>query len=214
MSVERKLIDDDDYNKISQRARLLGIAADRTRYNHAASMFNQAFSATRLGGDGKALCATDHPYSPGSSSTQSNKGTSVLSHDAVVETRKAMMQFKDSRGNPILVNPDTLLVPVDLMDTAQTIVNSQNRSGTANNDANTLRGYRVVVSRYLTDNNNWFLIDSTMARTYFNWFDRVAPEFAEDANSDFDLASRFRVYMRYSYGFDHWCAIYGHEVSA
>lgn len=213
MAVERKLIDDEKYGVIRQRTERFGLAFDRTIYKHRASVFNNAFSAAHVGGDAKALCATDHPLSPTDASTQSNKGTSALTQDAVIATETAMMQYTDSEGNPIVVAPDTLVVPVALKTTAEVIVNSEAKPGTANNDANVTDGYRVVVSRYLTDANNWFMVDSRLARMYLNWYWRVRPEYRLDPTSDFNLVSRFRGYMRYSFGWDHWAWLYGHEVS-
>jgi phage major head subunit gpT-like protein len=213
MAVERKLIDDEEYGVMSQRTQLFGLAFDRKIYKDAASVFNNAFSSSYLGGDNKALCASDHPYSPTNASTQSNVGTTALSYDAVLATERLMMGMVDSRGNALEVMPDTILVPVALKETALTIVNSPLKPGTPNNDANAAGGYRVVVSRYLTDANNWFLIDSRLAKLYLNWFWRVKPEFEADPTGDFSLAARFRGYVRYAFGFDAYPWIYGHNVA-
>lgn len=212
MSVERALLDDDEYNVIRRNAAMLGLSFDRTVEKQAASVFNNAFSSA-LGGDGKALSATDHPLSPSNSAVQSNKGTSALTHEAVIATKEAMLKFKDSRGTPLPVMPDTILVPVELESEALVIVESSLKSGGLVNDANVNRGYRVLVNRFLTDSSNWFLIDSRMAKLYLNWYWRVQPEFTADANSEFSLKHRFRGYGRWSFGFDNWSWIYGHEVS-
>lgn len=215
IAVERKLIDDDQYNVIVTRTRQLAMAFDRTRRKSAANTFNNAFASSTNTGDGVALCAANHPTSKQRGGTQSNRGTTALSYDAVVDTRVLMMNFKDDRGQIVNVNPDTLIVPLNLEATAWTIVNSMQRPGTANNDANFNRaiGWNVVVDRYLTDSNNWFMVDSAMARMHLWWFDRVPVEFSVDPSSDFDLVARFRGYMRYSYGADNWRWIYGHEVT-
>lgn len=211
--IQQTLIEDEKYNQMNQMAQRFALSYARTRYVDAASLFNNAFSSSYTGGDSKALCATDHPYSPTNASTQSNKGTTALSYDAVIATELLMMALKDSRGNPMAVMPDTLIVPVALKSTAETIVGSSAKPGTANNDANTASGYRVVVSRYLTDTNNWFLADSMLARSYLNWFDRILPDFAMDPTSDFNLGLKMRGRMRYSFGWDHWAWLYGHEVA-
>jgi phage major head subunit gpT-like protein len=213
MAVERALLDDDEYNVIRRRAAMLGLSFDRTIQKHAASVFTNAFNTSVQGADEKPLCATDHPASPDDSSTQSNKGTSALNHDAVIATKEAMMQFTDSKANPLPVMPDTLLVPVELESAAWVIVESSLKSGGSSNDANINRGYRVIVNRFLTDATNWFLIDSRMAKLYLNWYWRVQPEFTADANSEFSLVHRFRGYGRWSFGFDNWAWIYGHEVA-
>ena len=66
--VERKLVDDDQYNIINRRPRGLALSAMRTREKHAASVFNNAFSTSYVGGDAAALCAS-HAYSPANAST-------------------------------------------------------------------------------------------------------------------------------------------------
>lgn len=213
LAIERTLIDDDEYGIISQRATSMGLAFSRTITRHSSNTFNNAFSSSYVGGDGKALCATDHPYSPNDATTQSNKGTSALTDASLTTTRQAMMEFKDSRGNPLNVDPTILLVPVRLEATARVLTQSPLQSGVANNDINVNQTLRPVVSRYLTDTNNWFVIDSRMAKMFLRWFWRVRPEFKEAADSDFNLVSRFRGYMRFSYGWDMWQWIYGHEVA-
>lgn len=214
MAVERKLLDDDQMGVIRQRAEMLGLAFDRTVETHAASVFANAFTAGAFAGaDGVALCGA-HPNSPTDSATQSNSGTSALDATSLTATRTAMMRMKDSRGAALPIVPDTLIVPVELEPAAWTLVNSGQIVGSANNDANYNRSrYRVIGTQLLTDNNNWFLVDSRAARMYLRWFWRVRPEFKEDANSDFDLVGRYRGYMRYSFGWDHWTWIYGHAVS-
>jgi len=112
------------------------------------------------------------------------------------------------------VMPDTLLVPVELEAEARVIVESALKSGADSNDANINRGYRVLVSRFLSDSNNWFMLDSRMAKLYLNWYWRVKPEFVIDASSEYALKTNFRGYTRYSYGYDLPWWVYGHEVSA
>lgn len=213
--VERKLVDDDLYNIINPQPRGLALAAMRKREKDAASVFNNAFSSSYVGGDAVALCSASHPYSPSNATVQSNKGTTALSVDSVDTTRRLMRSYKDDRGELVPVNPDTILIPPALERTAWEIINTPLQPYTANNTANfnASKLNRVIVWDYLTDTNNWFLVDSMMAGMYLNWYDRVPMEFAMDPTSDFSLEARFRGYMRYSYGWDDWRWIYGHEVA-
>ena len=218
--VERKLVDDDLYNIISQRPKSFALAAMRTQEKHAASVFNNAMSASYPGGDAVALCSATHDYSPANGSHQSNLGATALSYDNVVTARAAMRGFVDDRGELISVNPKLLLVPPELEGTANEIIktmrgaNSQ-QPGTANYEANLLQdqGMSYVMWDYLTDSNRWFLIDVDLARMYLNWFDRVPLELAMDPTGGFDLEARWRAYMRYSYGFSDYRWVYGSEPS-
>ena len=213
--VERSLVDDDLYNVINKRPAGLAMGAVRTQEKHAASVFNNAFSASYTGGDSVALCSASHPYSPSNATLHSNAGSTALSYDSVIATKKLMRQFVDDKGELITVVPSILLVPPELEDTAWTIVNSINKPGGANNDGNYVRsqGWSVVVWDYLTDANNWFMIDPALANLHLMWIDRVALEFTMDPASDFNLEARFRGYMRYSYGWSDWVWVYGHAVS-
>ncbi len=212
--VERKLVDDDLYNIINQRPRGLAIGAMRKREVDAASVFNNAFSASYTGGDSVALCGA-HPYSPGNATTQANNGTTALSYASIVATRKLMRAYVDDKGELIPINPNTLLVPPELEDTAYEETRSVQKPGTANNDISYVNslGLQIVVWDYLTDSNNWFMLDSGLAGMYLNWFDRVPLEFAADPTGDYRLEARYRGYMRYSYGWSDWRWVYGHAVA-
>jgi hypothetical protein len=111
--------------------------------------------------------------------------------------------------------PDTILVPPELEETAYVATRTPQIVGSPNNDLNFVnsQGWKVVVWDYLTDANNWFMIDSSLASLYLNWFDRVGLEFAADPTGDYNLEAKFRGYMRYSYGWSDWRWVYGHAVA-
>lgn len=209
--ISRALIDDEEYGLISRMVQENAQGFGRTVAEHMVSVFNNAFSSSYTGPDGKALCATNH--SSGAKPTFNNKGTAALTHDTVISTRETMRQWKDERGNIILTNPSVLVVPVGLEAEADEIVNSVQRSDNANNAINANRALSYVVEPLLTDSNNWFLVDPGMSQMYLNWYWRTMPEFREDPTSDFSLEMRMRGYMRYSYGWDTHVWVYGHEVA-
>lgn len=212
--VERKLVDDDLYNLITPRPAALALSAARTKEKHAASIFNNAFSGSYTGGDGKALCASDHPLAPLGGGTGDNSGTTALSYDAVVETRRLMREFKDDRGELMAINPDTLLVPPELEETAFAIMRTMNKVDITDYHANFVQSQvkNLIVWDYLTDADNWFMLDSGMAKMHLLWLNRTELEFAMDPTSDFRLEARFRGYQRYSYGWSDWRFCYGHTV--
>lgn len=215
-SIRRKLWDDGRTGLIQRRARSLGHSFATTLATHASSVFSNAFSASYLGGDGIALCADDHPNRPNDTGTEfDNKGTSALSYAAIISTLNAGKRLKDDRDNPFPVFYDTLLIPIELESTAIEILKAAALPGSADNDANALlaSGLRVVVDPYLTDTNNWFMIDSKSSRDNLLWYWRVRPEFALDPSSDYNLVANYRGYMRYSFGWDDWRWVYGHEVA-
>ncbi len=215
-TVERKLVDDDQYGLITPQPRQLALTAMRTREKHAASIFNNAFNSSYVGGDAVALCSASHPLAPThAGDVQSNVGTSALSASAVVATRQLMRAFTDDRSEIMPVNPDTLLVPPELEETAAIITKTQGKVGSADNDINFAGSLvkNVIVWDYLTDANNWFLIDSAMAKQHLLWIDRVPLEFALDPSASYQLTARYRGYMRYSYGWSDYRWVYGHNVT-
>lgn len=214
MVVERKLVDDAKYREINARATMLATSAGRTREKHAASIFNNAFSSAYKGGDGVALCDA-HPYSPTNSATQSNAGSSALDNTNIGTTLAAMRNYKGGIGEHLTVQPDMLLIPPGLEKAAYVALNSMQLPDSEKNDINYLKaqGITVVVWKYLEDANNWFMVDSRLMKQWLNWFDRVPIEFSLDPRSDFELMLRFRGYMRYSYGWDDWRWVYGHNVT-
>lgn len=213
--VERKLVDDDLYGIINKRPAGLALAAMRKREKDGADIFNNAF-ATGAGADGQFLCDGAHPHSPANTaSTQNNAGTSALSRASIINTRRLMREFTDDRGELQQIMPDTLIVPPELEDEAYVEARTPLKTSSADNDLSFVNslGLNVIVWDYLTDANNWFMVDSAMAKQQLNWFNRVNLEFALDPKSDFDLEARFRGYMRYSLGWSDWRFVFGHLVA-
>ena len=213
MKVERKLVDDDLYSIINKRPQQLALVAKRTMEKHGASVFNNAFNTSVFsGGDTKALCDDSHTF-VGTGTTVDNDGSTALSATAVEATRLLMRKFTDETDNLLISRGDTLLVPPNLEETAWEIVNASGKMDTADNNPNFNKGkYRVIVWDYLTDSNNWFMLDSKMTKMYLKWFQRIPTEFNKDKDFDTYL-SKWSVYTRYSYGFSDFTWCYGHEVA-
>lgn len=220
--IERKLFDDDLYNVIARKPRGLSLSAMRTQEKYAANPFNNAFSGSGTivvsgttvlsNTEALSLCNSSHT-STATSTTQSNTGTSALSATSVEATRILMAAIKDDKDNLISVQPDLLLVPRNLEETAWEIISSKGKVDTAENNANFHFGkYKLAVWDYLTDSNNWFMIDSAMAKMFLQWFDRIPLEFFQDKSFD-TLIAKFAGYARYSFGWSDWRPFFGHAVS-
>jgi hypothetical protein len=207
--VSEVLWEDDQYNVIKRKAAQLGRSARRTQETSAANVFNNAFTSTVTGGDAKDLCSTVHPRSDGGTSQSNASATGITLTESNVETaRIAFRQQLDDRGLIIQVMPDLLVVPVDLEKTAEIIVGSTMRPGTADNDLNFYKGkFQIVPWEYITTNNTvWFLLDKSQHK--LNWFWRVRNQFKND--SAFDTgALLFKSRMRYSVGFSDWRGVWG-----
>ena len=219
--VERKLYDDDQYNVINKRPAAFATAAVRTREKHAASVFNNSTTAGATAGfDAVGLVSNSHPYSPSNATVQDNYLGLALSYDNLVTARQTMRAFTDDKGELVPINPQLLLVPPELENTANEIVKTMRGPDTQQPEtANYLasltqaRGISYAVWDYLTDANLWFLIDPVLAKLYLNWFDRVPLEIALDPTGGYQLEARWRGYMRYSFGWSDWRWILGSEPS-
>ena len=203
--IERKLFDDNLYNVINDRPKMLGMSAARSRETKGASLFNTATANT--GFDGVSLGNDSHPYSAtNSTDTQDNLFTLALSTGSLSTVRLAMRAWVDDRGNLAHVRPDTLLVPPELEETAYKIVSppAGYETGSANLTPQFHAGrFKVATWDYLTDSNRWFVIDSGLMKRFLKWYDRIPLEFGEE--EDFDtLIAKFRAYMRYSFGYSDW----------
>lgn len=156
LPIEKKLILNDQYGEINRLIQRAGLSAETKMELDAVSVLNNAFSASYLGSDAKALCATDHPQSKHKSSgSYGNKGTTALSKSSVAATRLLMQRFKDDRGNLLGLMPNELWVPPELEDTALEIANSILDPASANNAVNAQRGrWQVIPWARLSDTTN------------------------------------------------------------
>ena len=106
ITVERALLDDEQYNEINGRAASLGDSFAITREIDASDVFINAFTDSGTnrfgqstnGADGVALLSAAHPHSPSNTGdTQSNEGTLALNIDNVDTTRQNMQNFTDDK---------------------------------------------------------------------------------------------------------------------
>lgn len=202
--IERTLYDDNQYDVMRDRATDLGRSAFRTREVKGASLFN--YAATAAGYDGVPLISANHPLSPSNSAVQGNSWNLALSNGGLSTVRQAMREWTDDRGNLANVQPDTLLVPPELEETAWKIIQTPSiyEPGSPNLTGNFHRNrYNVIVWDYLTDAARWFLVDSRLMKRFLKWYDRIPLEFGQ--TEDFDtFVAKYRAYMRFSFGYSNW----------
>ncbi len=220
IAVERAAIEDDLYGQIKLRVQGLAREAKRHVDEIVFSMLAQGFTATCH--DGQCFFDTDH--SEGESGTQSNKGTDALSTTSLQAAVTAMMKFKDDRGKLLGIVPDLLVVPPDLQWTALELLNSvyypelvTAAEGSQKLSANPLKGkLDLVVSPYLTDTNNWYLLATRWVVRPVIFQSRVPLEFtALEGTSESGFMRdeyMYGVRARYNVGFGLWQTAYGNLV--
>lgn len=217
--VERRLFDTDQYGIMNQRPAGLARAAQRTRQKHGARIFENAFSVdTKFynNSESVALCSDSHTTTVQSASTASgfdNLVTTALSATALATARIQMRGFRDAAANRGDVEPDEILFPPDLYEIAFEINASMGKVDTAENNRNVHFGrYTMKEWNYLSDTNNWFLMDRSLRGESLKWFDSVPVEFANAEDLD-TLIAKFRLYMVYGNAHLDWRWINGANVS-
>jgi phage major head subunit gpT-like protein len=218
IQIERELYDDDRHGIWEKRPMALAQSAQRTRQKHAARLFNNAFSVDSYfynNSEGVSLCSDSHTTNSGASTAAGfdNLVTSSLSAVAVTAARIQMRGFRGDVAERLSVMPSKLLIPIDLYEIAYEIAESEGKVDSANNNANVHKGkYEVTDWEYLTDTNNWFMLDGSAQKMDLTWYDRIPLEFAMAEELD-TLIAKWRAYMRFSCAWWDWRFILGGNVS-
>ncbi len=154
---ERKFLDDKKYEVMSDQAASLSEAAQRTREIFGVETFANAFSSAltyQYSEEGVALCSDSHSTKSGASITTGfdNAGTDALDPTSLAAARLQMRRFKGDIGQRIVIEPDMLIVPDNLYDTALEIVGTDKGLDTAYGNINPQKGrFKVVPYLRLDD---------------------------------------------------------------
>ncbi|MFZ2652447.1 MAG: hypothetical protein WA210_20290 [Burkholderiaceae bacterium] len=220
-AVERKLYDDDQYNIMDRNPSGLADSYVRTREKDAARMFNNAFGVDSyfyVNSENVPLCSNSHTTTDGDADTTSgfdNLVTTSLSAVAVAAAREQMVGFRDDRGNRIPMQPDEIMISQGggQYEIAFEIVSSRGKVDQMTNNANVHEGaYKIIEWNYLTDANNWFMMDSRRRKQSLYWLDRIAVEFGYVEEFD-TLVAKWRAYARWANAHIDWRWILGAQVS-
>lgn len=202
-------IDDNLYDSLSRRyTKALARSMAHTKQVKAAAILNNAFTSG-LGGDGKTLCATDHPLWYGGQF--SNRASADISETALENALIAIQDLVDDRGLPIALQATKIIVPNELTFVMERLLKTEYRVGTSDNDINAVvstglikGGYRV--NNFLTDPDAWFIM--TDCPDGLKMFTRKALKTGMEG--DFDSGNvRFKAQERYGFGWSNPRAVYG-----
>jgi len=210
-SLTEEAIEDNLYDKLSARyTKALARSMATTKQIKGAAILNGAFT-TSLGGDGKPLCALDHPTLTGPDLKNELTVSADLTEASLEQALIDIAAFTDERGLKIAVQGNKLIIPKELQFTADRIMKSTLRVGTADNDINAIRNMGMVpqgysVNHYLTDPDAWFVI--TDAPNGMKMFNRVA--LSTGFEGEFNTGNvRYKARERYSFGFSDPRGIFG-----
>jgi len=210
-SLTEEAVEDNLYDRLSARyTKALARSMAQTKQIKAAAVLNGAFTSS-IGGDGKPLCATDHPTLGGPDLRNELSTPADLSETSLEQALIDIAAFTDERGLKIAVQGLKLIIPKELMFTADRILKSTLRASTADNDINAIRNMGMVpqgytVNHFLTDPDAFFI--RTDAPNGMKGFTRVAIKTGFEG--DFDTGNvRYKARERYSFGFSDPRGIFG-----
>src|SRR5690606_29560579 len=96
------------------------------------------------GGDGKELCATDHPNVSGGTYANELMVAADLSEAALEQAVIDIMKMTNDRGLKIPVQITKLIIPVDLWAEADRILKTPLQPSNINNDFNAIKMSRFI----------------------------------------------------------------------
>jgi hypothetical protein len=215
-SLTEEAVEDNLYDRLSARyTKALARSMAQTKQIKAAAVLNNAFT-TSIGGDGVALCATNHPTLSGPNLSNTLATAADLSETSLEQSLIDIAAFTDERGLKIAVQGLKLIIPKELMFTADRIMKSTLRVGTADNDVNAIRNMGMVpqgyvVNNFLTDPDAFFI--KTDAPNGMKMFERVSMKTGFEG--DFDTGNvRYKARERYSFGFSDPRGLFGSPGAA
>jgi hypothetical protein len=216
-AITEEAIEDNLYDRLAARyTRALARSMANTKQVKAANVLNNAFNSSFAGGDGKELCATDHPIATGGTFANELSVAADLSETSLEQSMIDIAAFVDERGLLISTQGRKLIVPSELQFVADRLTESAFRVGTADNDINASRNMGMIpegytVNNYLTDPDAFFL--KTDIPNGFKLFQRSP--IRTSMEGDFDTGNvRYKARERYSFGFSDPRCVFGSPGAA
>lgn len=210
-------IADQQYNLFSRKAQGLAFAMTQTKETVGANVYNRGFNSSFImpDGDGESLFSTAHVNGPTDGGTFSNKlaVAAALSNTSLKDLLIQISKATDSRNLQIAIRGEKLIVAPEEGFNAETILNSQLQSDTAENAINSIRSRGMVpggfaVNNYLTSDKAWFI--RTNAPDGIKYFTREKVMFDQDQGFN-TKDTFFSAIERYSFGWSDPRGVYGSE---
>jgi hypothetical protein len=202
-SITEEAIEDNLYDRLASRyTKALARSMANTKQVKAVSpLINGLPSGSFTSGDGVTLFNTAHPTISG---TVKNTLTTAadLNETSLEQSLIDIAAMTDERGLKIAARGVKMIIPSELQFTAERLMKSQGRVGTADNDVNAIvsmgmipQGYRI--NNFLTDTDAFYIL--TDVPNGMKYFERAPIKTAMEG--DFDTGNvRYKARERYSFG--------------
>ena len=214
-SITEEAIEDNLYDRLASRyTKALARSMSNTKQVKAANVLNNAFNSSFAGGDGKELCATDHPIVAGTFRNELSTSAD-LNETSLEQSLIDIAALTDERGLKIAARGVKMIIPSELQFTAERLMKSAGRTGTADNDINAIGSMGMIpqgytVNHFLTDTDAFFI--KTDVPNGLKMFVRSPVKTAMEG--DFTTGNvRYKARERYSFGFSDPRGIFGSNAT-
>ena len=214
-AITEEAIEDNLYDRLASRyTKALARSMSQTKQVKGAAPLNNGLPSLSsfTSGDGQQLFSTAHPTIAGT--FQNTLTTQAdLNETSLEQALIDIAAMTDERGLKIAAKGVKMIVPPANQFTAERLMKSQGRVGTADNDINAVKsmgmipqGYRV--NNFLTDTDSWYITtDVPNGMKHFN----RAP-LTTKMEGDFDTGNvRYKARERYVFGVSDPRGIFGVE---
>ena len=214
-AITEEAIEDNLYDRLASRyTKALARSMANTKQIKAVDPLIQGLPTTDNfdSGDGVSLFNTAHPTIAGTvSNTLATQAD--LNETSLEQSLIDIAAMTDERGLKIAARGVKMIIPSELQFTAERLMKSQGRVGTADNDVNAIvsmgmipQGYRV--NNFLTDTDAFYII--TDVPNGMKYFERSPIKTAMEG--DFDTGNvRYKARERYRFGVSDYRGIFGVE---
>jgi hypothetical protein len=214
-AITEEAIEDNLYDRLASRyTKALARSMASTKNIKGAAVLNNAFDSSFAGGDGKELCATDHPTLAGTFANELSTAAE-LNETSLEQSLIDIAALTDERGLKIAAQGTKLVIPSALQFTADRLMNSAGRVGTADNDINAIRNMGMIpqgytINHYLTNAKKFFIkTDVPNGLKHFN-----RSPIKTSMEGDFDTGNvRYKARERYVFGFSDPRGIFGSNAT-
>jgi hypothetical protein len=203
-AITEEAMEDNLYDRLSSRyTKALARSMANAKQVKAAVPLNNGLPAvaTFKTGDAVSLINASHPTIAGTFSNTLATAAD-LNETSLEQALIDIAAFTDERGLKIAARGMKMIIPSALQFTAERILKSPGRTGTADNDINALKNMGMIpqgfrVNHYLSDTDAWYII--TDVPNGMKHFDRAPLKTSMEG--DFDTGNvRYKARERYVFG--------------
>jgi hypothetical protein len=211
-SITEEAVEDNLYDSLSARyTKALARAMSYTKQVKAASVLNNGFSSSYVGGDGVALFSASHPLVGGGVNSNIPTVPADLNETSLENAVIQIAAWTDERGLLIAARPKKLIIPSALQFVATRLLETELQVGSADNTINAIKNNGSIpegyaINHWLTDTNAWFLTtDVPNGLKHF-----VRSPLSNSMDGDFDTGNvRYKARERYSFGWSDPLGVFG-----